>query len=60
MAEGSRSVPGCGDNRGVDANGMSAAYWMQTYMTPDNRLMVDRVNGLLDSTYGRHTFSGTR
>jgi hypothetical protein len=54
-------VPGpylvAGDNRGVDANGMAAAYWMHTYMTPDNRIMVDRVNGLLDATYGRqHVF----
>jgi hypothetical protein len=54
-------VPGpylvAGDNRGVDAYGMSTAYWMHTYLTPDNRLMVDRVNGLLDSTYGRqHVF----
>jgi len=46
-----------GDNRGVDANGLATAYWMHTYMTPDNRIMVDRVNGLLDATYGgQHVF----
>lgn len=46
-----------GDNRGVDAYGLSKAYWMQTYLTPNSRILSDRVNGLLDSTYGhQHVF----
>jgi hypothetical protein len=54
-------VPGpylvAADNRAVDANGLAMARWMRTYLPPENRVMVDRVNGLLTATYGhQHVF----
>lgn len=40
------------DARSIEPEGLAAAAWTHSYLGPDNRIATDRVNGLLQGSYG--------
>lgn len=40
------------DARSIEPEGINAALWSQAYLGPDNRVAADRINQMLQSTYG--------
>jgi hypothetical protein len=41
------------DQRSIEYHGIEAAFWARNYLGSENRILTDRINGMLMGSYGR-------